>query len=55
MVNIMTYKTWAQSILLEFEELVEDGDHKNSQHIPSLIPFYSEVIRIIILVVKHHV
>lgn len=35
----MTFKTWAQSILLECEELVEDGDHENAQYIPAVIPF----------------
>lgn len=35
----MTFKTWAQSILLECQELVEDGDHENAQYIPAVIPF----------------
>jgi len=35
----MTFKTWAESILIECEELIEDGDHANAQYIPDVIPF----------------
>jgi hypothetical protein len=35
----MTFRKWAQSILLKCEELIEDGDHENAQYILAVIPF----------------
>jgi len=43
----MTFKTWAQSILLECEELVEDGDHENAQYIPAVIPFILKSLKLL--------
>ncbi|KAF0735678.1 Uncharacterized protein FWK35_00026844, partial [Aphis craccivora] len=45
----ISFKTWAQSILLECGELIEDGDHENAQYIPTVIPFILKSLELLTL------